>query len=75
VSGDTDVSDGNPSSDTVSDRSDGSDAQTVNDEAERIEALFGTSNDDMCPVHLRPLVNGRCGLCIAHKHNKQRTAV
>lgn len=24
-----------------------------------------------CPVHVRPLVNGRCGLCIAQKHNQR----
>jgi hypothetical protein len=39
-------------------------------EASRIEALFGTN--DMCPDHpdIR-LVGGRCGLCIAHKHNRK----
>ena len=35
----------------------------------------GASDDDMCPdhPHIR-LVGGRCGLCIAHKHNR-RTAL
>jgi len=52
-----------------SDASDASDASSglLDDSAQRADA---------CPTHPDiKLVSGRCGLCIAHKHNKQQTAV
>jgi hypothetical protein len=29
---------------------------------------------DTCPAHVRPLVNGHCGLCIADKYNHQKAS-
>jgi hypothetical protein len=31
----------------------------------------GSGSGDTCPLHFRPLVQGRCGLCIANKYNQK----